>query len=261
MSYPQYTQTQDFSNQQTGAQSASDDSSLKDNAAQAAQEGKQAATDVAQSAAERAGEVKDEATRQARDLLGEARKHVTQQAGQGHQAAVSNLRSLGDELGRMSSQSGESGIATELAGQAQQRVTGLADWLDSREPGQIVDEVRNFARRQPTMFLLGALAAGVAAGRLARGAVELHTGDGDSSTTAEVSAGTASAAPTTSLPESGNQFGSQSAYTTPTYSAPQTDAPTPGLPTPGLPTQGLPTPGVPTQGQPTQGQPSNGSWQ
>jgi len=232
MSYPQYTQTSEIPHDQTSAPpEGSDDSSMKDNAVEAAQQGKEAASEVAGSAVERVGEVKDEAARQARDLVAEARSHVTQQAGQGHQALVTNLRSLGDELDRMNQQSGESGIATQLAGQAQQRVTGLADWLDTREPGQIVDEVRNFARKQPTMFLLGALAAGVAAGRLARGAVDLHTGD-DSSTAASSDTGQ-TATTSTSQTAAQPQPNAQPGYAAPTYSAPQASAPTQGLPTNG----------------------------
>jgi vacuolar-type H+-ATPase subunit H len=151
---------------------------VKDQATQAAAEGKQAAGQVAQTAVEQAQEVKDEAVRQARDLAGEARQQVTSQVGQQHKALVSNLRSLGSELGSMQqSADGQSGVATELVGQAKDRLDGLADWLDGREPGQLLDEVRNYARRRPGMFLVGALAAGVVAGRLTRGVVASHTAD------------------------------------------------------------------------------------
>lgn len=149
---------------------------MKDKAAEAASEGKQAAGQVAQTAVEHAQEVKDEAVRQARDLAGEARQQVSSQVGQQHQALVSNLRSLGSELGSMTkSADGQSGVATELVSQAKDRIDGLADWLDGREPGQLLDEARSFARRRPGMFLLGALAAGVVAGRMTRGVVAAHT--------------------------------------------------------------------------------------
>jgi hypothetical protein len=60
-------------------------------------------------------------------------------------------------------------------------VQDLAGWLEQREPGELLDEVRALARRKPGTFLLGALAAGVVAGRLTRGAVDAtrsDTGDG-----------------------------------------------------------------------------------
>ena len=48
------------------------------------------------------------------------------------------------------------------------RVQQVADWLDRREPGQALDDVRNFARRHPGAFLTGAAIAGVVVGRLTR---------------------------------------------------------------------------------------------
>ncbi|HKC26518.1 MAG TPA: hypothetical protein VKB75_00770, partial [Jatrophihabitans sp.] len=60
-------------------------------------------------------------------------------------------------------------------------------------PGDLVDELRRFARRRPGAFLMGALAAGVVAGRLGRGVVAAHTEDD----------GTAAGAPTNSGPGDG----------------------------------------------------------
>lgn len=153
------------------------DASMKDKATAAADQGRQAAGQVAQTAGEHVQEVKEEAAKQARDLMGEARQHVSQQVGGQHQNLVANLRSLSSELGSMADRSEQSGPATELVSQARERVNGVADWLDGREPGDLVDELRTFARRRPGTFLLGALAAGVVAGRLTRGAVAAHTDD------------------------------------------------------------------------------------
>jgi hypothetical protein len=168
MTYPQQTQSPLSTTGESGAD--------------ALQQSKHAASDVAQSAGERAQEVKQEAARQARDLVGEARNQMSQQAGQQQHSLATNLRSLSSELGAMAHHGGQTGVATELAQQAQQRLAGAADWLERREPGDVLSEVRNFARRRPGTFLLTALAAGVVAGRLTRGAVEVHTGGNGSST-------------------------------------------------------------------------------
>ena len=143
-------------------------------AAEAASQGKEAAGQVAQTAVEHAQEVKQETVRQARDLVGEARQQLSEQAGTQHRNLVGNLRSLSSELGSMADNSDSSGIAGSLVSQARGRVDGAANWLDGREPGDLLDEVRTFARRRPGMFLLGALAAGVVAGRLTRGVVAAH---------------------------------------------------------------------------------------
>ena len=156
------------------------DASMKDKAGAAADQSKQAASEVAQTAGERAQDVKQEVTRQARDLVGEAREQLTKQAGDQHRNLVGNLRSLSTELGSMADNSEQSGLATELVSQARERIDGAAQWLDGKQPGDIVDEVRSFARRRPGTFLVGALAAGLVAGRLTRGVVASHTDDSSS---------------------------------------------------------------------------------
>lgn len=152
-------------------------SPLTDRASDAAQAAKDAGTQVAQTATEKAKDVAHETGKQARDLLGEAREQAKQQAGSQHRSLVDNLRSLGDELGGMTAASEQHGVATELVSQARERVQGAADWLDAREPRDLLDEIRSFARRRPGAFLLGAAMAGVLAGRLTRGVVAARADD------------------------------------------------------------------------------------
>lgn len=153
--------------------------SAKDKAAQTAQAGKQAVGEVAHTATDKAKDVATETKRQARNVMGEAQSQLKDQAATQHRNAVTSLRSLADELQSMSERSEQSGLAGDLVGQAGERAHSVASWLDAREPGDLVDEVRTFARRRPGAFLLGALAAGVVAGRLTRGAVAAHSDDAD----------------------------------------------------------------------------------
>jgi hypothetical protein len=124
---------------------------------------------VAQTAADQAREVVSETARQARDLLGEAGGHARGQAFVQQQRAASQLRSVADELQEMTAKGGQSGVATEVAQQAAERIHGMASWLEQREPSDVLQAVRDFARRRPGVFLAGAVAAGLAAGRLTRG--------------------------------------------------------------------------------------------
>jgi hypothetical protein len=71
----------------------------------------------------------------------------------------------------------QSGPASEIARQTADRADRYADWLDKREPGDLVEEARSFARRRPGAFLLGATLAGVVVGRLTRGAVDAARAD------------------------------------------------------------------------------------
>jgi hypothetical protein len=134
---------------------------------------------VADTAKEQAGEVAEQVRREAKDLYHQARGQVTEQAKGGQQKATEALRALAAELHEMTA--GEHrGPASDLAAQAAGRLDGLAGWLDNREPGDLVNEVRNFARRRPGAFLVGAALAGVLAGRLTRGVVDANRDDSGS---------------------------------------------------------------------------------
>jgi hypothetical protein len=127
---------------------------------------------LAETAADQAKQVTAEAGRQARDLIDEARGQVGSEALAQQQKVAIGLRSLVDELTSMAEKGGQSGPATEIANQAAERVRRAATWLDQREPGDLVGELRRLGRQHPGTFLLGAALAGVLVGRLTRGAVE-----------------------------------------------------------------------------------------
>ncbi len=186
---PEYLSTSATAYGQAGEGTSSSTQSAKERAADAAETSKQAGSevashatqagsDVAQTAADKAKDVAQETKRQARDLLGEAKQQLSDQAGAQHSSLVTNLRQLGSELGSMANNSSQSGMATELVSQAHERVNSVADWLDSRQPGDLFTEARRYAQRRPGVFLLGAALAGVVAGRLTRGVVESHRDDG-----------------------------------------------------------------------------------
>jgi hypothetical protein len=143
----------------------------RDEAGEVGSSAAQAGRQVADTTKEQAGQVADQVRREARDLLHEARDQVTEQAKGGQQKATESLRALADELHEMAG--GEHrGPASDLAAQAADRVGGIAEWLDRREPGDLIGEVRGLARRRPGAFLLGAAVAGIVAGRLTRGVVD-----------------------------------------------------------------------------------------
>lgn len=172
--------TQDWTQHQHDDESAG----VKDRANESLEQGKQAAGDLASTVGDKTADVKDVTVKQARDVLNEARNQLGAHAGEQHRNLVSNLRSLSSELQDMTQAGNTSGVATSLVSQARGHVDTAADWLDRREPDQLVDEVRRFARRRPGAFLVGALAAGVVAGRLTRGAIDAHSDDNNGSSAA-----------------------------------------------------------------------------
>ena len=139
----------------------------KQTASTAADEGKHVAGVAA-------GEVKgvaSEAVGQARgvvdDAVGQVRGQLDDQGRQQKDRLSGTLATFGDDLGRMAE--GGSGLAADLAHELADRTRSWSRHLDGREPTELLDDVRRFARQRPGTFLLGALAAGVVVGRLVRG--------------------------------------------------------------------------------------------
>ncbi|MGB2571812.1 hypothetical protein ACPFP2_25660 [Micromonospora citrea] len=142
---------------------------VRDQARQVGSEAANAGGAVAQTAKQQGKEVVGEAQRQVRNLYGEARTQVASQAGDQQRRAAGGLRSLAEEMRSMAQNGGQAGPVTELAHQAADRVHGVAGWLEAREPGDLLNEVKTYARRNPGTFLVGAALLGVVAGRLTKG--------------------------------------------------------------------------------------------
>jgi hypothetical protein len=156
-----------FDQTDTGPDSTRDVAS--EEARSTVQDAKASGQQVAATAKEQAGQVAGEAKGQAKKVLNQARRELVDQASSQHQRAAGGLHSLADELEGMGSGTATSGIATDLAQQASSKARELARWLESREPGDLLEEARSFARRRPGMFLAGAAVLGLVGGRLTRG--------------------------------------------------------------------------------------------
>jgi hypothetical protein len=141
----------------------------KDQAAAVGHGAADAGQQVASVAKDQVQNVASEASSQARDLLNQTRSELTEQANGQQQRVASGLHAVGDELRSMTQHGGQSGIATDLAQQAAEKSHDLASWLESREPGHLVEELKSFARQRPSAFLALAAGAGLLAGRLTRG--------------------------------------------------------------------------------------------
>ena len=155
---------------------------------------------VAGVAKEEAGNVAAEAKDQLTGLMEEARSQVAEQGAVQRDRLVQSLAAFSDDLDHMAQQSDRSGMATDLARQAAGRARDLSIRLDGREPADILADVRTFARRRPGIFLFGALAAGVVAGRLTRGAKDSSSSTGSTSGTGTSSSGSSARSGTTPSP-------------------------------------------------------------
>lgn len=140
----------------------------RDEASTIAQNAAQSTQHLAGEAKAQVKDVAAEAGRQGRDLLDQGRSQLTVQASEQKTRAAGGIRTFGSQLQQMAD-AAEGGIAADVARTVAQRSTSLASWLDAREPADLLDEVKEFARRRPGTFLAIAAGAGLLAGRLTRG--------------------------------------------------------------------------------------------
>ena len=154
----------------------------KDEAAEVARTAAQSGGQVAGTVGEQARRVTSETADQARNLFEEGKGQLAGQARDGQRKAASGLHTLADQLHGMSEKSDGQGMLPEVTRQAAERARTVATWLEEREPGDLLEEVRSFARRKPGVFLAGAALAGIVVGRLTRGVIAAESDSSPSST-------------------------------------------------------------------------------
>jgi hypothetical protein len=170
-------------------------SGVKGQAQQAAGTASQEGQRVAGVAKDEVKNVAGEAQNQLRGLLDQATTQVDEQSKQQKGRLAETVRTFGDDLHKMTDSEESDGVAAQLVQQVADQARGLASHLEDREPSELLDDVRRFARRRPGAFLLGALAAGVVVGRVARGAKAAQDTPSTGAARPSGSAGTPSPSP------------------------------------------------------------------
>jgi len=180
MTTPNYSGSSSFGGESTDSgakeQAKAAAGTAKEQAANVASTAKGEAQNVAGVAKQEAASVASDAKYQALNVLDQAKSQVTEQAGSQRDRLVGLLQDLSSQLEDMASgQGAPSGMAQDLVRQAADRARTLSSSIEGREPADLLEDVRSFARRKPGSFLLGALAAGVLAGRVTKGAKEANS--------------------------------------------------------------------------------------
>lgn len=142
----------------------------KDAASDVKDSAKDAGAKVASTGKEQATRVAKDAMGQARELYGQATGQLSEQAGTQQQKAAGTLHTFADDLGGMRD-SADGGLAAELVQNLERRARDLGDWLEQREPAEVLDEVKQFAARRPGLFIALAAVTGVVAARLTKALV------------------------------------------------------------------------------------------
>jgi uncharacterized protein YjbJ (UPF0337 family) len=164
----------------SGSDGSSAAGQVKDRAKEATHEAGAGAKHVAGVVGEEAGHVAGQAKSAARGLLHEARTQLSDQASTQKTRVADSLRKTGSQLSSMAENT-DQGAAQTVVRNISQQVDKAAGWLSDREPSDIVDDVRRFARRNTAAFLTIAAGVGLLAGRLARSLASEHNDNNGSS--------------------------------------------------------------------------------
>ena len=148
----------------------------KDVASTAAQQGAEVVGTATEQAKEVAGVATDEAkalvqdaAHQARSLVSDAQQELRSQLQSQTERLVGSLQDVSSQLRSMADGNGaQPGLVSDLVRDAAERTNQLATHVRDGGFEVVVEDARRFARNRPGVFLLGALGAGFAIGRIVR---------------------------------------------------------------------------------------------
>jgi hypothetical protein len=169
----------------SGSRPVSTTGVVRDEAVGVGRSARDAGGHVAQTAADQAKELAAETRQQGRNLMEEGRQQLHEQVVTEQQRAARRLTTIADELAEIAEGRSTSATMSAVARQGADQLHQLASWLNDREPKDLIEEVRSFARRRPGVFLFGAALAGVAVGRITgAGVAAVKDSNGNGSTAA-----------------------------------------------------------------------------
>ena len=145
--------TADESGQSTGGQ-------MKGKAKEGAGQAKDKAKEGVQQAMGQVQETAQQAKGQARDRVRDQIDQRSVQAGEQTRSVASAMRRTGEQL-RTEGQEGPAGIVEQVADRAER----LSDYLSETNADRILNDVEDFARRQPWVVMFGGAMLGFVASR------------------------------------------------------------------------------------------------
>lgn len=156
-----------FSQQATQTKEAIKSAAV-DTAANVKQQARQTANDARQAVSEIATDAKESAMQTANDMLGDMRTRANSLVDERKAMAADRLHSFADALRQTGStlQDRQEESVAGYANAAADQIEKFSGYLRQQDIGNVLQEVQNFARRQPEVFVAGTLAAGFLLGRL-----------------------------------------------------------------------------------------------
>jgi hypothetical protein len=112
-----------------------------------------AGSHLAQTAADQAKDIAAQTRQQAKSLLQHGRQQLHDQTVFQQQKVALRLTTVADELRELAHHTSSDSMS-EWTRQGADQLHQFASWLHDREPDELLEQVRSFARRRPGAFLL-----------------------------------------------------------------------------------------------------------
>ncbi|MGE5500880.1 MAG: hypothetical protein ACM3W4_03020 [Ignavibacteriales bacterium] len=121
-------------------------------------------------ARDRVGELNRTVRDEARGFASSTRQQASQRLDQRKQEAAGTIHDFADAIRRAGDELGQRdrSMPARLASQAAESLEGMSRAIADKSPGEMIDAVRDFGRRNPTAMLAGSLLVGLAVGRFLR---------------------------------------------------------------------------------------------
>lgn len=181
----------------------------------------EAARQVGNTVADQAGYVTRETREQARHVVADVRERVAAEAEEQALRVSKQLGRIADELGEMAGAAPSSSMSAGAIRSVADTSRQAARFLDERGAQGLLQSARDYARRKPGTFLLGAAVAGFLVGRVAKSATGDSQGQRQQGGVMPVAAERADVTPDYSA--------------APDYGAPLTPSASPAVPAAGVP--------------------------
>jgi hypothetical protein len=136
---------------------------------QVTEQAKQQSQQVAQQTQQKAGQLADQARQQVKSRLATQKDQAAEQ--------LSPIKTAFQETGQQLRNQGQSSVA-QYADKAADQIERFSGYLRESDVEEIMDEVRNFARSRPALFLGGAAALGFFGTRFLKSSSEEGTSGG-----------------------------------------------------------------------------------
>ena len=132
---------------------------------------------------DQAADLGRKATEGAREVASQAQSQARTRLEQGKQEAATTLSSVASTLlqSGMQLRDGEQGMAGEYVERAARQIERAANYVQNADLRQMVNEVEDFARRRPAVFVGSAFAAGLLAARFLKSSRSAEQRRGDAS--------------------------------------------------------------------------------